>query len=117
MRPVPDCVFCKIVAGDAEAEIVEQYSHSLVIVPINPVVPGHVLVIPYDHSPHFAAFCTIAADTMYDAAYHAANTEGYENCNLITSRGRAATQTVMHLHIHLVPRREGDGLHLPWTGQ
>lgn len=37
--------------------------------------------------------------------------------NLITSRGPAATQTVPHLHLHLIPRREGDGLTLPWTAQ
>ncbi len=36
-------------------------------------------------------------------------------CNLITSAGREATQTVFHLHIHVVPRRDGDGLALPWT--
>lgn len=117
MRSVPDCPFCKIVAGEDWAEVVEVYKSSLVIEPIDPVVPGHVLVIPYEHSKDFAQFVQIAADTMYDAAFHAANTPGYEDCNLITSRGRAATQTVFHLHIHLVPRREGDGLHLPWTGQ
>ena len=42
---------------------------------------------------------------------------GAASCNLITSVGAAATQTVKHLHIHIVPRHEGDGLHLPWTEQ
>ena len=42
---------------------------------------------------------------------------GLESCNFITSAGLAATQTVMHLHVHVVPRRDGDGLALPWTGQ
>ncbi len=37
------------------------------------------------------------------------------DCNVITSRGAAATQTVRHLHVHVVPRRQGDGILLPWT--
>jgi hypothetical protein len=43
--------------------------------------------------------------------------ERYWVCNLITSVGADATQSVRHLHIHVVPRREGDGLMLPWSGQ
>jgi hypothetical protein len=46
-----------------------------------------------------------------------AKRHGVGDCNLIASRGPAATQTVPHLHLHLVPRLEGDGLPLPWTGQ
>jgi histidine triad (HIT) family protein len=40
---------------------------------------------------------------------------GTKSFNLITSQGAAATQTVMHLHLHLVPRTDGDGLKLPWS--
>lgn len=119
---MPDpCPFCDIVndirRGTPPAGVVEEYKHSFVLIPREPVVPGHVLVIPYRHSRDFAQFMEIAANTMGDAAFFAANTDGYEECNVITSRGEAATQTVFHLHLHVVPRHLGDGLHLPWTGQ
>lgn len=55
------------------------------------------------------------AEVARRAAMHAA--ARYESYNLITSCGEAATQSVRHLHWHVVPRRIGDGLHLPWTGQ
>jgi histidine triad (HIT) family protein len=52
----------------------------------------------------------VSAATMKRAAQLAAT----QWCNVITSRGRVATQSVFHLHLHLVPRAEGDGLALPW---
>lgn len=113
----PSCPFCKIVIGEAPATVVGDLRNSIVIVPLNPVVPGHVLVIPREHTPDFAARVNVTADAMYDAAYYAANHQSYKQCNLITSRGEAATQTVFHFHIHLVPRQDGDKLMLPWTDQ
>jgi histidine triad (HIT) family protein len=114
----PDCIFCKIVAGDSTATIVDTFSDAIVIEPINPVVPGHVLVIPHEHVTDFADRSDIAAATMYRAAYFAQAHGGvYDDCNLITSRGPAATQTVFHLHLHLVPRQPGDGLELPWSSR
>jgi histidine triad (HIT) family protein len=115
-HPPPDCVFCKIMAGQLPASVLTHYHASSVIVPLNPVTEGHVLVIPMQHVDHFAHVPSITAQVMSDAAHFAAVTPGYEECNLITSRGEAATQTVFHLHVHLVPRHEGDGLPLPWTG-
>lgn len=112
-----DCVFCKIVAGEAPATITDVFDDAIVIVPLNPVTPGHLLVIPKTHVRDFADNPRVTADVMYRAAYIGCAYPGYEHCNLITSAGEWATQTVFHLHVHLVPRREGDGLHLPWTGQ
>jgi histidine triad (HIT) family protein len=86
----------------------------MVIAPLNPCVEGHVLVIPRLHVEDFTDNMVVAAVTMAAASRYARN---MGPCNLITSRGKEATQSVFHLHIHLVPRRENDGLHLPWTGQ
>lgn len=80
--------------------------------PLNPVVPGHLLVVPFRHVHDALADPEVTAYTMAYAAEVAT-----PDCNLITSVGPAATQTVPHLHVHIVPRREGDGLMLPWTGQ
>lgn len=109
-----ECVFCAIVAGKAPANIVTGTSHTTTIVPINPVTPGHVITIPRAHVKDAKQDPEITARTMHDAAMYAG---GLGDCNLVTSCGPAATQTVEHLHIHIVPRRPGDGLALPWTGQ
>lgn len=106
-----DCVFCaKIAAND-----VERLSPFVVaFTPLNPVTPGHLLVVPVQHVADVAESAWVSALTMSVAARVAADAG---DCNIITSRGEAATQSVRHLHLHVVPRRAGDGLALPWTGQ
>jgi histidine triad (HIT) family protein len=106
------CIFCEIAAGDAPAELVASYHHTIAIVPINPVTAGHILFIPRRHVSDFTANPEVSAQTMHDASLYAGTTGAA--LNLITSRGRAATQSVFHLHLHLVPRRKDDGLALPW---
>lgn len=115
-----DCPFCRIVRGeDLDALIVRRWlggSHPMVAFrPLRPVVPGHTLVVPGIHVPDFAADPMVSGLTMAFAAELAA--ESGQPMNVISSRGRSATQTVFHLHLHLVPRRPGDGLALPWTNQ
>lgn len=106
------CPFCAIVAGDAPATVLAVWPDAVAIEPLNPVTPGHVLVIPREHVKDFAQDPFVTAAVMHRAAQHARTVGG--EMNLITSRGEAATQSVFHLHVHLVPRREGDGLALPW---
>jgi histidine triad (HIT) family protein len=110
-----ECVFCAIVGKRAPAKIVHEWSDAVAIVPLDPVVEGHVIVIPRAHVGDFTADPVVTGAVAARAATLAA-AEGWQ-WNLITSAGEHATQTVMHLHVHLVPRREGDGLALPWTGQ
>lgn len=108
-----DCVFC-----DRLRTRQFDYSdnHAVAFQPLNPVVPGHFLVIPRVHISDFMEDAEIAGRTLACASW-IAKALGVESANVITSAGAAATQTVFHLHVHVVPRREGDGLHLPWTGQ
>lgn len=105
-----DCVFCQIVAGEAPATVIREWPDAIAIVPLRPVAPGHVLVIPRTHVADATVDPDVTAVTMRRAAELAV-----PPCNLITSAGRPATQTVFHLHIHVVPRRVGDGLALPWS--
>ena len=105
------CPFCEIAAGRAPARIVQEWDDAIAIVPLNPVVEGHTLVIPRDHVQDFTTDPDVSALTMLRAAELA---QGPQPMNLITSRGRAATQSVFHLHLHLVPRAADDGLALPW---
>jgi histidine triad (HIT) family protein len=116
------CPFCEIVQGRAPADIVAYWDSALAILPLNPVTPGHTLIIPRKHvddaltDPPLTGFLfQCAADLALDEDFRAAQ-QG-PDWNLITSVGPAATQTVRHLHVHLVPRRPDDGLALPWTGQ
>jgi histidine triad (HIT) family protein len=107
------CVFCEIAAGRAPATVVKEWPRALAIVPLEPVTDGHVLVLPKDHSADFTTGSAALLWATMGAAQLAREMGG--DMNLITSKGRAATQSVFHLHLHLVPRRRGDSLTLPWT--
>lgn len=110
-----ECAFCDIAARKAPAKIVYETADTLIIVPHNPVVPGHVIAIPKIHARDAADRPDVTGYTMADVSRWALLMD--EPFNLITSCGSEATQSIFHLHIHYVPRHEGDGLSLPWTGQ
>ena len=111
-----ECVFCELIErGDKTPnDWAEAGPGYRVFSPLNPVVDGHLLVVPTEHvsdaldDPRTTAFVMGAAATV-------ANGRKLGACNFITSVGREATQTVFHLHVHIVPRRENDGLRLPWS--
>lgn len=111
------CVFCEIIAGTAKAEIVYDGYTAIGVVPLKPVTEGHLIFIPRKHVKDALEDPNVTGEVMRAAANYAKNFPITEGCNIITSRGPAATQTVFHLHIHLVPRRLNDGLQLPWTNQ
>jgi histidine triad (HIT) family protein len=106
------CVFCEAVTQQGLVDVVRSWSDALAFVPLNPVTPGHALVVPREHVSDATEDPDVAALTMRRAAELAE-----PDCNIITSAGPAATQTVRHLHLHVVPRTPDDGLRLPWTGQ
>lgn len=103
------CPFCRIVAGQAPAAVVHEWGDTIAIAPLNPVTPEHILVIPKQHVMDALEQPAVTAQTMLRTAELATGP-----CNLITSVGAAATQSVYHLHIHIVPRSHNDGLALPW---
>lgn len=103
------CPFCDY---GGPSPILRETGGAIVFEPLDPVAPGHILVVPKAHLSDFAAD-PLSTGEMFRIAAEVAADLG--DCNLITSKGPAATQTVGHLHVHVVPRREGDGLALPWT--
>ena len=112
-----NCVFCDIwdnLGKDTSTKVVEQWQDVIAIVPLNPVTYGHVLIIPRYHVRDFSENPYVTGFTMEAAAIYWRTVGEGGDANLITSKGEAATQTVGHLHVHVVPRRLGDGLHLPW---
>lgn len=113
------CAFCDIAAGTGPATIVAEWSETIAVLPRERdgkrgCTDGHVLLIPRTHVRDAATDPLVTGITMARAA-QLADQLGYADFNIITSQGAAATQTVFHLHVHLVPRFEGDGLALPWT--
>lgn len=114
-RQLESCVFCRIAAGDAPARLVRDWPEALAIVPRRPVAPGHVLVLPRRHVRDVTTDPAVTAAVMQRAAELGAELAG--DLNIITARGPAAAQKIFHAHVHLIPRRHGDGLPLPWTTQ
>ncbi|MGW5336201.1 HIT family protein [Streptomyces bauhiniae] len=109
------CAFCAIAAGIAPAAVVRDWGDVLAIRPRSGGVnAGHVLVIPRQHVEDAGTDPKVSARTMECAAELTAE---HPAANVITSKGKAATQTVYHLHVHVVPREAEDGLLLPWTPQ
>jgi histidine triad (HIT) family protein len=105
------CVFCAIAAGRAPATIVEEWDDALAIVPLGPVVDGHVLIIPKRHLSNYTENPRGTGQLMARVAEYGAR---HRSSNVITSMGKAATQSVFHLHVHVVPRSEDDQLMVPW---
>lgn len=101
------CVFCDY---DGPSEVLVEMDDCYVISPLYPVTPGHLLVVSREHVEHFGSDPQISGLV----AEVAARLVGSSPANIITSIGPEATQTVKHLHLHIVPRRESDGLALPW---
>lgn len=107
------CIFCDIIDGREPAQTVRTWRDAIAIVPLEPVTPGHLLVIPRAHRTDWAEDAAVTGLAASRAAELAQELDVYP-ANLITSAGHAATQSVWHLHWHIVPRSEKDGLALPW---
>jgi len=115
----PDCIFCKIVAGELPATIVDEDERTVCFMDIAPATRGHALVVPREHS---ADLLSIEADDLAAVnlaaqrlAVRVKDRLGADGVNLMNSCGAVAFQTVFHFHLHVIPRYEGDGLRLPWV--
>lgn len=108
------CVFCKKIKEGSVEKAEFKYPPIYHFEPLNPVVPGHRLFIPSKHYAR-ADVVPVITGAIFAEAASWARRQG-EDFNLIVNGGPNAGQTVFHLHVHYVPRREGDGLLLPWGG-
>jgi histidine triad (HIT) family protein len=113
-----DCIFCKIVAGELPASVVDEDEHTVAFMDINPATRGHALVVPRRHasdllsiSSEELAAVTAAAQRLAGRVKTKLKADGI---NVLNSCGAAAWQTVFHFHLHVIPRYEGDPLRLPW---
>jgi histidine triad (HIT) family protein len=113
-----DCVFCKIVAKQIPATVVYEDEHALAFMDIGQVNPGHVLVAVKKHAENIFALDDAQAAAVFRAAVRLSRAirEAFapQGLSVYQANGKAAGQTVFHLHVHLVPRHEGDGMELTW---
>lgn len=112
------CQFCAIGSGDLPARIVWQDELTLAFLPLNPAARGHLLVVPRNHvrdlwdlDDELAAHLTQSVLTVARGVRKVLQPEGL---NIINSAGAAASQTVWHLHVHIVPRWSGDDMGPIW---
>ena len=114
----PDCLFCKIVAGELPATIVDEDERTISFMDINPATTGHSLIVPRKHAVDLFDIEPAELEAVAVAAQRLAKRVrerlGADGVNLLNSTGRAAWQTVFHFHIHLIPRYADDPLRLPW---
>jgi histidine triad (HIT) family protein len=114
----PDCIFCKIVAGEIPAQVLEQDEHTLTFMDSAPATRGHALVIPKRHATDLWEIEPAELSAVTEAAQRQSlrvrDRLGADGVNLLNSCGPAAWQTVFHFHMHVIPRYAGDPLKLPW---
>ncbi|MEA2245190.1 MAG: histidine triad family protein [Solirubrobacteraceae bacterium] len=113
----PDCLFCKIVAGEIPSHKIDEDDKTLAFMDINPWTRGHALVIPKAHSRNLYDIEPADLAAMHATAQRVAqrirDRLASEGVNILQSSESVAMQTVFHSHVHVIPRYSDDGLRLP----
>ncbi len=113
-----NCIFCKIASGEIPSNTIYEDDSFRVILDNGPATKGHALVLPKEH---YANLFEIPEDVLSKAAVVAKKVAGTmkdklscDGLNLVQNNGEAAGQTVMHFHLHIIPRYNDDGQHILW---
>jgi histidine triad (HIT) family protein len=108
-----DCIFCRIVDGDIPARVVYEDDDVLAFFDANPLAPGHTLVIPKEHYGTLEDTPTEPGEMAFAAAHYLTprieDAVDADASTVAINNGEAAGQEVPHLHVHIIPRFEGDG--------
>lgn len=112
-----NCIFCQILAGQLPASRVYQDERVTAFLDIRPINPGHVLVVPNRHAASLAELDPESGARMFQVAQHVAvalyaSDLPCEGVNFFLADGESAGQDVFHTHLHVIPRRAGDGFGL-----
>jgi diadenosine tetraphosphate (Ap4A) HIT family hydrolase len=110
------CVFCAIGAGEAEASVVHEDETVVAFMDLNPVAPGHLLVVPREHVVGLEDVDRARGAHVWSVGHDMARAlrrsrMRCEGINVLLCDGEVAFQTVLHFHLHVIPRYAGDG----WT--
>lgn len=115
-----DCIFCKIIRQEIPSRVVYENEHVYAFLDIQPVHPGHTLVIPKIHAANLLevdqASLLKTVEILPKIARAIMEATGASGFNLAQNNGEVAGQTVHHLHFHIMPRHPHDGLE-PWRKQ
>ncbi len=113
-----NCIFCKIANGEIPTNTIYEDEGFRVILDNGPATKGHALVLPKGH---YANLYEIPEDVLSGAAVVAKKVAATmkeklscDGLNLVQNNGEAAGQTVMHFHLHIIPRYKDDGQHILW---
>ena len=113
-----NCVFCRIMKKEIPASVVYEDEHTLAFMDLGQVNPGHVLVALKAHAENIYALEDAQAAAVFRSAARVARAIraafAPQGLSVYQANGAPAGQTVLHLHIHLVPRHDGDGMALSW---
>jgi histidine triad (HIT) family protein len=109
---VPDCVFCSIVAGDTPAHVVLDDEVAVGFLDVRPLFPGHVLLVPRDHHETLTDVPPERVGPFFERVQRMASTvqEAMGAQGTFVAMNNTVSQSVPHLHVHVVPRTKGDGL-------
>ena len=116
------CVFCRILAGQLPSSPVLDSDLVVALLDIHPWNPGHTLVLPRRHVESFTDLSPMEVEQLVLCGQRIATAlkQGFDGCEAVTfslADGVAAGQDVPHTHLHVVPRRTGDGLVWGTAGQ
>jgi histidine triad (HIT) family protein len=118
MSSDPSCPFCRIVLGADAAHVVYQDVDSIAFLDRSPAARGHTLVVPRDHARNLFDIEPSSAGTLLSSAVQVARliqrSLRPDGLTMLQANERAGGQTVFHVHLHLVPRWNGDDLITPW---
>ncbi len=116
-----DCIFCKIANKEIPATILFEDDDLLVFMDIGPIIKGHALVIPKKHYDPVTETPDELLAKLHLAAKRIAQAQmnglGADGVNIMQNNGTAAGQEVPHIHVHVIPRFEGDGHHWNWNAK
>jgi histidine triad (HIT) family protein len=109
---VPDCLFCRIIAGEVDAEIVATSEIAVSFLDHRPVFKGHTLVVPREHVVTLTDLPATAVGPYFLEVQRVtrAVVAGVEADGSFVAMNNVVSQSVPHLHLHVVPRTKGDGL-------
>ncbi|MCS7221026.1 MAG: HIT family protein [Anaerolineae bacterium] len=112
-----ECIFCDILRGAAPASVVYHDDLCTAFMDIQPVNPGHLLVVPNRHATYLADLPAETGAQIFRVAQRLAlalRRSGIrcEGVNLFLADGRVAMQEIFHVHLHVIPRYKGDGFGL-----
>ncbi|GAA2071480.1 HIT family protein [Aeromicrobium halocynthiae] len=106
------CLFCRIVDGDAPAHVVLDAEHVVGFLDVRPVFKGHVLLVPREHVDTLLGLQAPMVEPLFTTTQRvaAAVTEAFGAEGTFVAMNNVVSQSVPHLHVHVVPRTKGDGL-------